>query len=395
MSNTEWKKVKLGDIGKLTMGSTPSTKVAEYYGGDRLWITPSDIVKGNKYVSETERKLTDLGWSEARHIPANSILITCIASIGKNCIATEEVSCNQQIIALTPSEDYDVHYLYYAICSIENQLHSIAGKATVEIVNKTKLSSVEIDVPPLEEQRRIASLLSRFDELIQLHEFKAENLIKAKQQIMSDIFSGGLRELESINPDDYVQDNWRMMRLGDCTIVTMGQSPKGNEITETGKQLFMQGSAEFGNKFPKPFKYCDVSKRICNVGDILMSVRAPVGAVNMADDRYGFGRGLCSLSPSILCSEYIYYVVKGLSNKIAELGHGSTVQAITIQEVKDFKVPVPPTIEEQHKIANLLSSYDSLIELKRSQKQQVTNMKQQLMYQLLTNGGGAEQLGNC
>lgn len=393
MSNTEWKKVKLGDIGKLTMGSTPSTKVAEYYGGDRLWITPSDIVKGNKYVSETERKLTDLGWSEARHIPANSILITCIASIGKNCIATEEVSCNQQIIALTPSEDYDVHYLYYAICSIENQLHSIAGKATVEIVNKTKLSSVEIDVPPLEEQRRIASLLSRFDELIQLHEFKAENLIKAKQQIMSDIFSGGLRELESINPDDYVQDNWRMMRLGDCTIVTMGQSPKGNEITETGKQLFMQGSAEFGNKFPKPFKYCDVSKRICNVGDILMSVRAPVGAVNMADDRYGFGRGLCSLSPSILCSEYIYYVVKGLSNKIAELGHGSTVQAITIQEVKDFKVPVPPTIEEQHKIANLLSSYDSLIELKRSQKQQVTNMKQQLMYQLLTNGGGGRAVG--
>ena len=382
MSNTEWKKVKLGDIGKLTMGSTPSTKVAEYYGGDRLWITPSDIVKGNKYVSETERKLTDLGWNEARHIPANSILITCIASIGKNCIATEEVSCNQQIIALTPSEDYDVHYLYYAICSIESQLHSIAGKATVEIVNKTKLSSVEIAVPSLEEQRRIASLLSRFDELIQLHEFKAENLIKAKQQIMSDIFSGGLRELDSINPDDYIQDNWVTVKLGDIAKVNNGKGIKKSEYLANGNYAIIGANGEIGRCNDHNVDHPVLTTgRVGTIGTIQMVNKAWVTDNTLIID---------IINPKA-DYRYIYYILQSVDFKAITTGNAQPL--VTATSVKNIEVKIPPTIEEQRKIANLLSSYDSLIELKRSQKQQVTNMKQQLMSQLLTNGGGGRAVG--
>lgn len=402
MSNTEWKRVKLGDIGKLTMGSTPSTKVAEYYGGDRLWITPSDIVKGNKYVSETERKLTDLGWSEARHIPANSILITCIASIGKNCIATEEVSCNQQIIALTPSEDYDVHYLYYAICSIENQLHSIAGKATVEIVNKTKLSSVEIDVPSLEEQRRIASLLSRFDELIQLHEFKAENLIKAKQQIMSDILSGGLRELESINPDDYVQDSWVTVKLRDIGKCIRGLSYKKDDVSDKGTLVIRSNNIELGKcvntetDLQFVTKECKSEQELI-AGDIVVctangSIRL-VGKSSYYDGKYT-GKITCGAFCAIYRSNnpLVRWLFQSRDyaeqlNTIVHGGEGS-INNLKLSDVLNMQFKIPPTLEEQHKIANLLSSYDSLIELKRSQKQQVTNMKQQLMSQLLTNGGG-------
>lgn len=391
MSNTEWKKVKLGDIGKLTMGSTPSTKVAEYYGGDRLWITPSDIVKGNKYVYETERKLTDLGWSEARHIPANSILITCIASIGKNCIATEEVSCNQQIIALTPSEDYDVHYLYYAICSIENQLHSIAGKATVEIVNKTKLSSIGIDVPSLEEQRRIASLLSRFDELIQLHELKADNLIKAKQQIMSDIFSGGLRELDSINPDDYVQDNWVTVKLGDIFNIKAGG--------DIDKQLVVEEPDNY-------HKYPVIANGLTNHGilgytdtykfagkTITVTGRGDIGKAEYRDYPFYPVVRLLVLTPKVanVDLKFISYII----NTMEFASESTGVPQLTTKKIAIRSIKIPPTIEEQQKIANLLSSYDGLVELKRSQKQQVTNMKQQLMNQLLNNGGGAKQLGNC
>ena len=172
------------------MGSTPSTKVPEYYDGEKLWVTPSDITKGQKEISNTERKLTELGWGKARVIPANSILITAIASIGKNCIVREEVSCNQQIIALTPNSGYDVDYLYYAICSIEDYLHSIAGKATVEIVNKGQLGEVEIQIPNnLAEQKAIASILSNFDTLADTVDSEVDNLVKQKNQIMQKIFS--------------------------------------------------------------------------------------------------------------------------------------------------------------------------------------------------------------
>ena len=171
------------------MGSTPSTKIPEYYGGDKLWITPSDIVKGKKYVTNTERKLTELGWDKARVIPANSVLITAIASIGKNCIIREDASCNQQIIALTPNNRYDVEFIYYTVCSLEDYLHSIAGKATVEIVNKGQLADVTIKVPNIKEQKQIATLLGTYDSLADSIQKSIDTLEKEKNSIMQKIFA--------------------------------------------------------------------------------------------------------------------------------------------------------------------------------------------------------------
>lgn len=377
MSNTEWKKVKLGDIGKLTMGSTPSTKVAEYYGGDRLWITPSDIVKGNKYVSETERKLTDLGWSEARHIPANSILITCIASIGKNCIATEEVSCNQQIIALTPSEDYDVHYLYYAICSIENQLHSIAGKATVEIVNKTKLSSVEIDVPSLEEQRRIASLLSRFDELIELKKSQKQQVTNMKQQLMSQLLTNG------------GQSSWVTVKLGDIARVKSGGTPK------TSIKEYYSGNICFLsiNDMTKQGKYTtETEKHITSEAisscsawvvpedSLMYSMCASVGFASINKVKMATNQAIAALTDIKCNTEYLYYwLTMFKDNGLESLITASTQRNINASIVKNIEVKIPPTIEEQQKIASVLSTFDSLLEQIESEKLNISSQKQAIM----------------
>ena len=93
----EWEEKKLGEVGDIMTGNTPSTKQEDYYGGCYLWVTPTDITDSRE-VSATAKKLTELGYTVARHIPANSVLVTCIASIGKNAIIRENGSCNQQII---------------------------------------------------------------------------------------------------------------------------------------------------------------------------------------------------------------------------------------------------------------------------------------------------------
>lgn len=195
LDKSDWKKVKLGDIGQLIMGGTPSKKEQDYYGDDYVWITPSDIDRQRIYQDTSNTKLSTLGYSVARHIPANSLLITAIASIGKNCINTVDCSCNQQIIALVPKPEYDVLFLYYAISNIEDYLHGISGKTSVEIVNKTQLSDVVIEIPDFDTQKSIANLLESYDKLIESEQSKYNNLLKQKGEISNDLFArGGLRE---------------------------------------------------------------------------------------------------------------------------------------------------------------------------------------------------------
>lgn len=161
----EWEEKKLGEVGDIMTGNTPSTKQEDYYGGCYLWVTPADITDSRE-VSVTAKKLTELGYTVARHIPANSVLVTCIASIGKNAIIRENGSCNQQINSITPYNDYSVEFVYYLICQNERLLHANAGTGGMEILNKDSFSKIKMYFPCLEEQQKIVDCLSSLDEVI-------------------------------------------------------------------------------------------------------------------------------------------------------------------------------------------------------------------------------------
>ena len=162
----EWEEKKLGDVGDIMTGNTPSTKQEDYYGGCYLWITPTDITDSRE-VSSTAKRLTELGYAVARHIPANSVLVTCIASIGKNAIMRENGSCNQQINSITPYDDYSVEFIYYLICQNEKLLHANAGTGGMEILNKDSFSKIKMCFPCLAEQQKIADCISSLDEVIE------------------------------------------------------------------------------------------------------------------------------------------------------------------------------------------------------------------------------------
>lgn len=162
----EWEEKKLGEVGDIMTGNTPSTKQEDYYGGCYLWVTPTDITDSRE-VSVTAKKLTELGYTVARHIPANSVLVTCIASIGKNAIIRENGSCNQQINSITPYNDYSVEFVYYLICQNERLLHANAGAGGMEILNKDSFSKIKMYFPCLAEQQKIADCLSSLDEVIE------------------------------------------------------------------------------------------------------------------------------------------------------------------------------------------------------------------------------------
>lgn len=189
----EWEIKKLGDIGDIVTGNTPPTTDADNYGGDFLFAGPGDLGI-NKYVKNTEKRLSNKGYALARRYPANSILITCIGStIGKIGVAYEELSSNQQINAIIPNNTYSSDFMYYALSNISYKIKSAASEQAVPIINKSTFGSIEILVPKLNEQQAISQILSNMDLEIDTLKEKQEKYKQVKQGMMQELLTGRIR----------------------------------------------------------------------------------------------------------------------------------------------------------------------------------------------------------
>ena len=169
---TEWKEYKLGEIGTVITGKTPSARNPEDWGDEILFVTPSDYRNYGKYANNSERKLSNIGAKRLlnKMLPPKSILVTCIGSdMGKVVMSKKNCITNQQINALIPNKQFDNDFLYYSLISIYDTLRIMGGDGTaVPIVNKGDFEKIVLSIPTLDEQRRISSILSSLDDKIDL-----------------------------------------------------------------------------------------------------------------------------------------------------------------------------------------------------------------------------------
>lgn len=174
----DWEEKKLIETGKIMTGNTPSTQNKEYYcDGKYLWVTPSDI-GSSKYITNSKRKLSEIGINKARIVPKNSVLITCIASIGKNCIISEKGSFNQQINSITPNKEFSNEFIYYLLEKNSKKLQKFAGITATPILNKKSFENMKFEFPCKEEQSKISKILSALD--IQLEHINKQLQINKK-----------------------------------------------------------------------------------------------------------------------------------------------------------------------------------------------------------------------
>ncbi|MSM38930.1 MAG: restriction endonuclease subunit S [Geobacter sp.] len=184
----EWEEKFIRDFGEIITGSTPSTTKPEYYGGDRLFVSPADV-SNQRFIKKTKTTLTDLGFCETRPVKPESILFVCIGStIGKVAQNRHECATNQQINAVVPNANYSNAFVYYCLENNSEKISGLAGNHAVPIINKTAFGAVEIRSPKLPEQQRIADCLSSVDELITAQTQKLDALKAHKKGLMQLLF---------------------------------------------------------------------------------------------------------------------------------------------------------------------------------------------------------------
>ena len=370
----EWEEKKLGEIGNIITGTTPSTANAEYYNGDKLFVTPVDI-KDNRHIHFTATTLTDLGFSKGRAIEKDSVCFVCIGStIGKVAQVTKTAVTNQQINTIVPNQDNNSDFLYSLLFYKADKIKLLAGVQAVPQINKTAFSKLKFHFPPIKEQQKIASFLSAVDSRIEQLIKKEQLLREYKKGVMQKIFSGEIRfkdndgsefpewEEKTIDETTNRYDNLRIPIASSERIE--GSTPY---YGANGIQSYVQGYthdgefiliAEDGANDLKnyPVHYVNGKIWVNNHAHVLQA-------------KEGISNNL-----------FLKYAIQNINFEPFLVGGGRAKLNANIMMKILFLLP--STLKEQTKIANFLSSIDKKIEQTTKELNLTKEFKKGLLQQM-------------
>jgi len=238
---------------------------------------------------------------------------------------------------------------------------------TMSNINAKEYSDFEVPIFSIEIQKKIIKLLSNVESLKKLRKQSDKLTQNYLKSVFAEMFLKKKGEFEEVELKDV------------CDII-MGQSPPGKSYNGKGNGMpFFQGKAEFGIRYPKIKKWTTKPSKIAEAGSILMSVRAPVGSVNMCNVKCCIGRGLASIKPTEKSElGYVYFLLQTIEKKIADLGSGSTFKAINSNQLRNLRISLPP-IALQKKFAKIVEQVEKLKEYQQQSNQEIINLFGALM----------------
>ena len=223
---------------------------------------------------------------------------------------------------------------------------NLTGSAQPQ-ANAQILTSYPLVLPPLPVQRKIAGILSAYDDLIENNRRRIALLEEMAQALYREWFvhfryPGYEQDALVESALGAIPEGWGVVRLGDICFVTMGQSPSSEFYNANGDGLpFHQGVTNFGSRYPTDRMYCTVEGRIAQAGDILFSVRAPVGRINIADKKIVIGRGLSAIRSRNGTQAFLFYQLKEQFQEEDSIGNGAIFKSVTREDVHGVKLIYP------------------------------------------------------
>ena len=262
-------------------------------------------------------------------------------------------------------------------------LDDYSTKTSIAHLTQEKLVTLPVRLPPLTEQKKIAKILSTWDKAISTAGELLANSQLQKKSLMQQLLTGKKRLLAE--GGRRFKGEWKPLCLSKIAVVVMGSSPKSEAYNEIGNGLpLIQGNADIKNKLSEPRVYTSEITKECEPNDILLSVRAPVGAVALSRHKACIGRGITAIRANKNYNQsFIYQWLLWFEPQWVSLAQGSTFESVNSDDIKSLKVLIPE-YEEQQKIADALSKHDQEISTLQQQLAAFKNEKTALMQQLLT-----------
>lgn len=293
------------------------------------------------------------------------------ATIGKvgRYISDVPSYVNQRVLLFKSKEGYDHSFIYYTINSYvfsQYVLNHIDSESAQPNISANTISKFSFKIPAnISDQRKIAGILSALDSKIENN-----NKINANLEAQAEaLFKSWFVDFTPFKDQPFVDSElgpipqgWKVGTLGDIANIIMGQSPAGSSYNERGNGvIFYQGRTEFGFRFPNVRLYTTMPKRYAEPMSILLSVRAPVGDINVAIEKCCIGRGLASISSKRGLHSFLLYLVKSLKNRLEVFnGEGTVFGSINKNTLMQFKIIIPP-IEMQEKFNEIIQRHDCMV----------------------------------
>ena len=354
----EWRTMRIEDIArKIAMGPFGSNIKVETFvprgvpiiSGQHLRNSRLDEQSGFNFITEEHAEKL-----ENSNVFPGDVVFTHAGNIGQVAVIPDNVNYERYVISQrqfylrvdTSKADPAFIARWFHGPVGRHRLLMHASQVGVPSISRpaTNLKSILIELPPLSEQRAISEVFDAIDDKIELNRRMNETLEATARVIFKDWFVdfGPTRtkaegrtpylapELWNLFPDEFsdkdIPIGWHPGTVGDCFQLTMGQSPPGNTYNERGKGLpFFQGRTDFGFRYPENRKYCTAPTRIAECDDTLVSVRAPVGDINMAWEKCCVGRGVAALRHRSGSRSFTYYSAWGIQQDLRQYEHTGTV----------------------------------------------------------------------
>jgi len=299
----------------------------------------------------------------------NSTGVGTLGRVAQTSQSINDVTVDSHVTIIRPNlEVLDGRYFGYSLIFRENFIKTLGIGSTGQTeLSRQRISEVTIPVYPLPIQRKITSILSPFDDLINNNLERIKILVEMAQIVFHEWFVNlKFPEYEKIEiletEEGFTPEGWKYEPLGKISKITMGQSPKSIFYNEIGTGLpFHQGVTKFGDIYPDTVKYSTEGKRLAKHADILFSVRAPVGRMNIANTTMILGRGLCGIRDNENHQYFLYHQLKQFFYKEDIMGSGTIFKAVTKSDMNNLKILVPDK-ELIDKFEKIAVAYYSLIE---------------------------------
>lgn len=290
-----WQKVKLGDICGYSRSRIPISEVNLHN-----YVSTENLLKerGGKIIAG---KIPEQ--SNFYEYNKGCTLVSNIRPYFKKIwFADIRGGCSNDVLVYTPNKGINDKWLYYLLSQDSFFDFVMSGHKGTKMPrgDKSQIMKFSVALPPLDEQKKIAEILSALDDKIELNN-KINRNLEAQAQA---IFKSWFIDFEPFKNGKFIDselgkipEGWKVGNLSDIANITMGQSPNGNSYNEKKiGMIFFQGRAEFGWRFPRNRLYTAAPKRIAERDSVLLSIRAPVGDISKALERCCIGRGLATLT---------------------------------------------------------------------------------------------------